>query len=262
MTHADWFLNPPSRWEALVALHEETRQPPPEFIAKLKKEWTGKDGKPKSITLDYVGHADVTELLLRYDPTWSWEPFAFDADGRPLLDRDSNGWPRGLWIRLTVCGQTRPGYGTCAAGNADAVKELIGDAIRNAAMRFGIALSLWSKAEWAELDLAVPVSDAVPIQREVPSEVMARHPSAQTPRNLGLPERIALRARKAGLDDDARHDVLQAAVGVRSSKQVTPAMTERVFDALDGLAQGELELRYTPTGEPQLWKVHKARQPQ
>jgi hypothetical protein len=60
-------------------------------------------------------------------------------NGEPLL---TNG---GLWIELTVCGVTRPGFGD--DGNGKGMKEVIGDAIRNAAMRFGVALDLWAKED-------------------------------------------------------------------------------------------------------------------
>jgi hypothetical protein len=75
----------------------------------------------RSVHLSYVGHAALTE-------------------GLPLIQ---NG---GLWIRLKVAGVTRLGYGD-APGKRDATKELIGDALRNAAMRFGAALDLWSKED-------------------------------------------------------------------------------------------------------------------
>lgn len=89
--------------------------------------------------LDYVGHAEVTDRLLQVDPQWSWEPVALDSDGLPKFD--TNG---GLWIRLTVAGVTRLGYGDAQGKKGpDAVKETLGDAIRNAAMRFGVALDLW-----------------------------------------------------------------------------------------------------------------------
>jgi hypothetical protein len=100
---------------------------------------------PAQIHLDYVGHAAVTERLLDVDPAWSWEPVAWSEDGRPLLDLDDKGRPVGLWIRLTVAGVSRLGYGTVEAGKTEPTKELIGDAIRNAAMRFGVALELWKK---------------------------------------------------------------------------------------------------------------------
>jgi hypothetical protein len=53
-----------------------------------------------------------------------------------------------MWIKLTVCGVTRLGYGDAqgkTGGNA--MKERIGDALRNAAMRFGAALDLWHKGD-------------------------------------------------------------------------------------------------------------------
>jgi hypothetical protein len=54
----------------------------------------------------------------------------------------------GLWIKLTVCGMTRIGFGDAPKKiGGDATKECIGDAIRNAAMRFGAALDLWHKGE-------------------------------------------------------------------------------------------------------------------
>lgn len=108
---------------------------------------------PDVVHLDYVGHAAATDRLLDTDLSWSWEPVAFGPDGLPALDRNG-----GLWIRLTVCGVTRLGYGDAdgkTGGNA--VKEAIGDAIRNAGMRFGMALDLWHKGD---LHLDDDASDA------------------------------------------------------------------------------------------------------
>lgn len=96
-------------------------------------------------TLAYVGHAAITGRLLDVDPAWNWEPLATTVDGLPLFDLDGQGRAIGLWIRLTVCGVTRLGYGSCPPGQFDAVKVLVGDALRNAAMRFGVALDLWVK---------------------------------------------------------------------------------------------------------------------
>lgn len=98
---------------------------------------------PKVVHLDYVGHAALTHRLLDCDPEWSWEPMSVDENGLPAWDRQN-----GLWIKLTVCGVSRYGYGNAdgkTGGNA--VKEAIGDALRNAAMRFGAALDLWHKGD-------------------------------------------------------------------------------------------------------------------
>lgn len=102
--------------------------------------------------IDFVGHADVTARLLEVDPTWTWAPMACDPNGFPLVDGAG-----GLWITLTVCGVTRPGYGEGSSGQqkgGDQVKVAIGDALRNAAMRFGVALDLWAKGdrEWSHAE--------------------------------------------------------------------------------------------------------------
>jgi hypothetical protein len=100
---------------------------------------------PDVVHLDYVGHAALTDRLLDCDPEWSWEPVAF-SDGLPAFDGSG-----GLWIKLTVCGVARLGYGHAAAkpgvDPGAREKEVIGDALRNAAMRFGAALDLWHKGD-------------------------------------------------------------------------------------------------------------------
>ena len=94
--------------------------------------------------LDFVGHAAVTDRLLSVDPQWTWRHFNHDEIASlPPAFRDS-----GLWIQLTVCGVPRPGFGDAGGKTGpNAVKEAIGDALRNAAMRFGVALDLWTKDE-------------------------------------------------------------------------------------------------------------------
>lgn len=104
------------------------------------------------IHLDYVGHAALTDRLLDADPHWTWEPVPDPAKlGLPTV-------PGGLWITLTVAGVTRYGFGDPdgkTGGNA--IKETIGDALRNAAMRFGAALDLWHKGD-LHVEEAEPVA--------------------------------------------------------------------------------------------------------
>lgn len=130
-------------------LPKPTKKQTEEVRADFKKGIRCKDcgawHHPDVVHLDYVGHAALTDRLLDTDSHWSWEPVAF-RDGLPAFD--STG---GLWIKLTVCGVTRLGYGHAEAKpNQDAgarEKEVIGDALRNAAMRFGAALDLWHKGD-------------------------------------------------------------------------------------------------------------------
>jgi hypothetical protein len=116
---------------------------------------------PKGNTqLDFVGHAAVTKRLLLVDPQWSWEPFATDEHGLPAYDRAGN-----LWIRLTVCGVTRIGV-----GDGPDPKQRIGDALRNAAMRFGVALDLWTKNELESTDPNGGDAAATPQRQDRPAQ--------------------------------------------------------------------------------------------
>ena len=117
-----------------------------EQLAKLRVPFPAEQiGKlPKGgVTLDFVGHGYITARLLDVDPMWNWHPLACDDLGLPQLDENG-----GLWIKLTVCGVTRLGYGDAGGRKGpNAIKEAIGDAIRNAGMRFGLALDLWCKGD-------------------------------------------------------------------------------------------------------------------
>lgn len=140
-------LRKPFPEEHISQLPKPTKAQTEEVKADYKKgircEICGAWHHPKVVHLSYVGHAALTSRLLDVDPLWNWEPFAVDDNGSPKLDKDG-----GMWIKLTVCGLTRLGYGDAEGKTgANATKERIGDALRNAAMRFGAALDLWSKAD-------------------------------------------------------------------------------------------------------------------
>lgn len=148
-------VNADHRWSELSAPF------PPEHIDKkpqpLKRdakkgrcgECGGYHGLP-AIHIDYVGHAYVRERLNQVDPTWRWEPLAVGEDGLPVFTRDSNGSPTGFWIRLHVLGVSKVGFGSCGPNQREAEKVLIGDAIRNAALNFGVALDLWKRGHEGE----------------------------------------------------------------------------------------------------------------
>lgn len=182
---------------------------PPESVGKLPKG---------GVMLDYVGHAAVTDRLLSVDPEWGWQPLAYGEDGLPLLDKAGN-----LWIRLTVCGVTRIGV-----GDGQSAKEAIGDAIRNAAMRFGVALDLWARenlVEFAQAHASRPVQGP-----QTPEE-------AETGETVTPPQLKALGAAftQAGVTDRAeRLAYVSGVVGrdVTSSKELTRAEASRVLDAL------------------------------
>lgn len=101
----------------------------------------------RAIHLDYIGHATITERLNSVDPFWTIEFMVKHPEtGEPQVD------PDGTWFNMTVLGVTRPCVGDAGGKGltANGRKELMGDAIRNGAMRFGVGTYLWSKSEEAE----------------------------------------------------------------------------------------------------------------
>jgi hypothetical protein len=187
--------------------------------------------------LDYVGHAEVTDRLLKADPDWTWEPFSLDQRGLPALDEHG-----GMWIRLTVAGTTRIGYGDAEEKTGpDAVKVVIGNAIRLAAMRFGVGLDLWGakfKADAEEHEHAE--SEPQPEQPKVTHEQWEQ---AKPKRDVPTPEQVAAKA-KAAIMAAKTFDELWAhrdRVDVRFSNGL---LTQDAYDGLTALAKGrEVELR-------------------
>lgn len=109
----------------------------------------GRTVSEQHVHVPYLGHAVITERLNEVAPEWWWEPFALDAQGLPALTSTGGLWIK-LHIPLTPGGllvsarwATKVGYGSADPRSPHAIKEVIGDAIRNAAMRFGCGLELW-----------------------------------------------------------------------------------------------------------------------
>lgn len=129
--------------------------------------------------LAFVGHAEVTDRLLQVDPTWFWEPLAYTPDGLPAIDRETGG----LWIRLTVCGVTRIGYGDAEGKNGpSAIKELVGDAVRVTAMRFGVGLDLWGASGKGEAQAQAAADHASDTAPEQPQQTPPTEQAPQRPR--------------------------------------------------------------------------------
>lgn len=191
--------------------------------------------KIPSKQLSYVGHAALTDRLLDADPEWTWEPLALTPMGTPQLDPDGS-----LWIKLTVAGVSRLGCGDAQGKTGgDAMKERIGDALRNAAMRFGAALDLWHKGtlhvdekpeeeeETADARAAAPQPE--PVQQQYPPRlpVTRDRPSQPVGSITPFDKNVILSAvKKSG----------------KSSQQLTAFLhTNFGYDALDEMPKRDLK---------------------
>jgi hypothetical protein len=149
--------------------------PDPKIVGKLPK-----GGQQ----LSFVGHADVTKMLIEVDPCWTWEPVAFDADGLPAYRVENGMAHMAGW--MTIHGVRRLGIGSCLPNKPDLLKELASDLIRNCGMRYGFCLSLWTKQEWEDLDHSgAPqssgprVSKAVEIAQRATAKAAAQEANAE-----------------------------------------------------------------------------------
>jgi hypothetical protein len=135
--------------------------PDPKIVGKLPKG---------GMQLDFVGHADVTKMLIEIDPEWTWEPTAFDANGLPAYRVENGMAHMAGW--LTILGVRRLGIGSVMHNKPDLLKELISDFIRNAAMRFGVCLALWTKQEWEDVSHtpSTPVAKPAPVAKVEPAK--------------------------------------------------------------------------------------------
>lgn len=141
--------------------------PDPKIVGKLPKA---------GMQLDFVGHADVTKMLIEIDPEWTWEPTAFDTNGLPAYRVENGMAHMAGW--LTVQGVRRLGIGSVAHNKPDLLKELVSDFIRNSAMRFGICLALWTKQEWEDVSHtpSKPTLRPVPVTTQTYSKPVVQEP--------------------------------------------------------------------------------------
>jgi hypothetical protein len=219
------------RWEALTARFPE------EWIEKLPKQIRKDDndkgtcvqgskysadgvfcGKyhARSVHLDYVGHAGLTMRLNEAvgPENWDWTPMAFHPSGTPGIIEG------GMWIELTILGVTKKGYGDAQGKTGhNATKEIIGDALRNAALRFGVGTYLWSKSEHASNLHVDPEETSNP----------------QIPGDGRVEEN-----RTARLLDEARNRILQAHIMLKPdlspdarNKDIVAMLVERGYNSLE-----------------------------
>ena len=158
--------------------------PDPKIVGKLPK-----GGQ----SLSFVGHADITKMLIEVDSEWTWEPVAFDVNGLPAYRVENGMAHMAGW--LTVQGVRRLGIGSVMHNKPDLLKELVSDFIRNSAMRFGICLSLWTKQEWDD--------HAPTVVTPAPKAVKAEPADDNTPLSQEQLEQFIAACEKAGFTPEA-----------------------------------------------------------
>lgn len=213
--------------ESLRKVLHDYAVPDPKIVSKLPKG---------GITLDFVGHADITRILIEIDPHWNIEPVAYDEAGLPAAKKIGNMIQAGF--RMTLLGQTRYCVGSVEERKSDIGKELVSDAIRNGAMRFGISLSLWTKAEWEDLG-ATPAATPAPRRLKAVTETKVTSPKlppqdtelASKPLDLETINKFIAACTNANLD----HEQVADLAGVNLKDSLTMRDLTKLREAFNNL---------------------------
>ena len=185
--------------------------PDPKIVGKLPKGGT---------QLDFVGHADITRILIEIDPMWTWEPCGW-VNGRPHIHVE-NGTAT-MWGHLYVHGKPMLGVGSVRADKQELDKELVGDFLRNSAMRFGISLALWTKNEWEDLGGHAPAPQkSIPARKPAPKPVADIAITSTIPVDPEIVGKFIKACASANLD----HDKVADAAGVDLSNVTNDDMTK------------------------------------
>ena len=155
--------------QLLRAVLDQYAVPDPKIVGTIPRN---------GVSLSYVSHADVCRILIEVDPLWSWQPIEW-IEGRPAI-HVINGTAT-MWGTLTLLGKSMIGVGSVRADKQEYEKELVGDFLRNASMRFGIAISLWSKQDWSDNTTITSLPAAQARRAEEAKPYVGNHPAKGVP---------------------------------------------------------------------------------
>ncbi len=167
------------------------RQPiDPKFV-KTREGWIDRQGNRHMV--EYVEWHTVADLLDRIVPTWSHSVRGIVQIGDMVA----------VTAAITIDGVTREGVGTGTADNETGIKKAEHDALKRAAIKFGIARELYQReSEVIETEGSAPPSNDFP--RDPLAKSMA---DLVTPKQLGM---IRALARETNVDvEDECQQVLK-----------------------------------------------------
>jgi len=163
---ADTWANPPANVVVYLPRYSGPRDTPKDKRKRGTCEICHGYHEMPATHFPYMGHADVTLALIDIDPAWSWEPCSYDETGSPQIVAKNGRLI--LWGWLTIHGVRRLAVGTCDSTKNEPEKELVGDLLRNGAMRFGVGTALWSKAEIHDQEDELDTPAPAPAPAETP----------------------------------------------------------------------------------------------
>jgi hypothetical protein len=197
-------------------LKELRKNVDPELV-KQREGWRDRNGNTHFV--DYVEWHTVADILDETAPNWS----------HAVKDIRQIGEIFTVTVAITIDGVTREGIGTGVANSELGIKKAEHDALKRAAVKFGIARDLYKKeSDTIERDGAVPVQTQYNNSGEIPSNPIAKSLSdLVTAKQLGMIRAIA---REVGVDPDEECNNLMQCKTDELSKKAASALIQHLQD--------------------------------
>ncbi|HEY0544159.1 MAG TPA: Rad52/Rad22 family DNA repair protein [Pyrinomonadaceae bacterium] len=182
-------------------------------LVKTREGWRDRQGNTHMV--EYIEWHTVADILDRVTPTWSHAVRNIVAIGDMVA----------VTAAITIDGVTREGVGTGTADSEMGIKKAEHDALKRAAVKFGIARELYQR----ESDVIEKEGAATPAQ--FPRDPLAKSMAdLVTPKQLGM---IRALAREAGVDvEEECQNVLRC-----KTEELSKRAASSFIDHLKGLGQ-------------------------
>ncbi|MFN2595615.1 MAG: Rad52/Rad22 family DNA repair protein [Pyrinomonadaceae bacterium] len=191
------------------------RQPIDPKLIKTREGWRDRNGNQHMV--EYVEWHTVADILDRVAPTWSHSVRGIVQIGDMVA----------VTAAITIGDVTREGVGTGTADNETGMKKAEHDALKRAAIKFGIARELYQRESEV-----IETQGAGPQPGDFPRDPLAKSMNdLVTPKQLGM---IRALAREAGVDaDEECRQVLRI-----TTEELSKKAASSFIDHLKGLQQG------------------------
>lgn len=195
-------------------LKELRKNVDPELV-KQREGWRDRNGNTHYV--DYVEWHTVADILDENAPNWS----------HAVKDIRQIGEIFTVTVAITIDDVTREGIGTGVANSELGIKKAEHDALKRAAVKFGIARDLYKKeSDTIEREGAIPVQTQY--DNSVPSNPIAKSLSdLVTAKQLGMIRAIA---REIGVDPDEECNNLMQCKTDELSKKAASALIQHLQD--------------------------------
>ena len=221
--HAALNANAPVVPLAFTSTLRTLRQPIDPKLIKTREGWRDRNGSTHMV--EYVEWHTVADLLDRVAPTWSHSVRGIVQIGDMVA----------VTAAISIDGVTREGVGTGTADNETGIKKAEHDALKRAAIKFGIGRELYQReSEVIEQTGSAP-------QNEFPRDPLAKSMGdLVTPKQLGM---IRALAREAGVDTEEECQSVLRCRTEELSKKAASSFIDHLKNLQGGAAEQQQPMR-------------------